>query len=235
VSGIEGLALPADLQSYLFDEEGRCPDLSPGEAGCYASHLAVFQAICEHKIPRALVLEDDARFDPGLMKKVTAFADNAPPDWDLIHLCGGTDRAFKTLVTVPDAGALILHSRIPAGAAGYLITLAGAKKMLVPRRRHWPIDTDFRQPWHFGLLVYGIVPPLIGHDEHHSTIGAAKTRARRRRGLPVPSKTTWTGNPLHSPHGMLFNIKRLGIVNWLTCFVFNTRRRAIKMLRPLAW
>ena len=58
ISAVDGLNVPEWLRSE-FDGPHT---MSPGEVGCYASHLVVAQRI------------------------VCAAIDAAPPDWDLIHL-----------------------------------------------------------------------------------------------------------------------------------------------------
>ncbi len=224
VEAIEGLNVPNDLTAYFFEGGALCSDLSPGEVGCYASHLRVYQLLIEQELPWALVLEDDATFASNVADDIAAILAAAPEDWSLIHLCGDNRRGVRVLRQVTSCHSLVRFSRIPAGAAGYLISRAGAERMLVPKIRYWPIDTDFRRPWHFRIQVFGVQPKLFAHDEASSTIGPATSRSRGRRGLRLPSKSSWTGNPLHCPEGAAYNIKALGIWPWLSCCASNLQR-----------
>src|SRR5262249_11433051 len=115
---------------------------------------------------------------------------------------------------------------------GYLISRRGAQKFLAPRPRYWPIDTDIRRPWHFGLNVFGVCPSLVAHNEEvPSIIGGRLKRSRGRRGIKLPSRASWTGNPLHDPAALPFNLGTLGTMAWVRCFAINSKRRLANILR----
>ena len=65
VDAVEGKALSAaEIQGLLAPGAS----LSPGQVGCYLSHLKAYQMIVDRKIPAALILEDDARLGPDALK-----------------------------------------------------------------------------------------------------------------------------------------------------------------------
>jgi hypothetical protein len=81
------------------------------------------------------------------------------------------------------------------------------------------------------LQIYGVVPALIDHSGRFPSIisaGAKGERSRLRRGLPSPSRHCWSGNPLHTPQGLYFNLKALGPRWWMKCFLRNVHRRVIR-------
>ena len=226
IAGVEGLAVPWDLRPFFFDGDSPPTQLDGGEVGCYASHLKAMKIIVERRLGYALIIEDDALLPGDLNATIDSVLENLPDEWDLVHLCNEPCRAVKTLAQIGNSRTLIRYSRVPAGTVGYLVSYAGAKKFLVPVKRIWPVDTDFRRPWEFGMEVYGVAPKVIGHNGELPA--AIQSRSRRRRGIPVPSAKCWYGNPLHSPQGALYNIKALGPLRWMSCLLQNTLRRAVR-------
>ena len=237
IAAVDGLAVPEEFRRYFFVDGLRPTRLSPGEVGCYASHLTALKLVVDRGLDSALILEDDAVLPDRLAETVGDILAALPNGWDLVHLCANPSRAVKPVVQLDQSRQLVRYSRIPFGAVGYLISRQGAEKFLAPVERTWPIDTDFRRPWQFRMEVYGVVPKLIGHSgELKSAILSHGERARRRRGIPWPSRQNWTGNPLHSPAGAYYNMLRLGPLWWMSCWWRNTRRRLARSLdfRPAA-
>ena len=200
VSAVEGLSVPAGLKDYFFDADDLISSLTPGEVGCYASHLKTLEMMLECNLDYALVLEDDALPPRDLRRIVKDVMSQLPQDWDVVHLCGTPRRAVKPLAELERGRALVRYSRVPSGAFGYLISAAGAHKLLTPMKRYWPFDTDMKRPWLLGLQIYGVTPRVVGHDDASpSRILAMGGRSRGRRGWPKPSRAAWTGNePIRS-------------------------------------
>ncbi len=232
VSAVEGLSVPARLKDYFFESDGLVSSLTPGEVGCYASHLKTLEVIAERNLDYALVLEDDALPPRDLRRTIKDVMPQLPKDWDIVHLCGAPRRAVKPLAELERGRSLVRYSRVPSGAFGYLISAAGARKFLQPIKRYWPFDTDMKRPWLLALQIYGVTPRVVGHDDTSpSRILAMGGRSRGRRGLPKPSRAAWTGNPLHSPAGALYNLKALGPLWWARCGVQNAYSRTANALR----
>jgi GR25 family glycosyltransferase involved in LPS biosynthesis len=193
--------------------------LSAGEIGVYASHMKAWRTLLGSNDSFALVLEDDARLPPNLAELIAATVATLPQDWDLVHLYEDDPRPARPLRTITGPYSLVRYSRVPRGSVGYLISRSGAHKLSRPEPRRWPLDTDFRRPWHFRLESYGVRPPLVTHaDEFPSALLAVSSRSRRRRGIVVP-------HPLHSLWGASWNVQRLGIRWWLYSLALNSWRR----------
>jgi glycosyl transferase family 25 len=226
VRGIDGLAVPSDLRPYFFDGDRLVSRLSAGEVGCYASHLAVAKLIYERQLDFGLVLEDDAILPADLASTISEVLDKVAWGWDFIQLGSDPRHAVKPIAALANNRALVQYSRLPAGAIAYLISADGARKFLAPFKRQWPVDTDFRQPWMFDWRAYGVAPKLI---DHNSTLASAVLergeRSRLRRGFKLPSTHNPTGNPLHTPEGAFFNLRRLGVRWWSWCTLQNAMRR----------
>lgn len=224
VSAANGLQVPEDLRPYFFSGNTLHGTLREGEVGCYASHLKAMQVVAARDLSFAVVLEDDAVLPPNFETAVGEVLAALPPSWDIVLLYGTPTRAVKPVATLRrQLGKLVRYSRVPSGTVAYLINQRGARKLLAPRTINWPIDTDFRRPWAFNLEIFGVLPQLVSHcAELPSAIQELGGRARRRRGIPLPKPGNWTGNPLHSPRGVLYNIDRLGPLSWLLCLVQNS-------------
>lgn len=236
IEAVDGQNLPRELQPY-FTIDSRPPLMKPGEIGCYASHLKTFQLLTDAGIGAALVLEDDVVLSSDLNAVIRDLVANLPSGWDMVHLCLKPDRAVKPLMRLPSCRrTLVRHSRIPAETAGYLISAAGARKMLNPDiPRIWPIDWDTRRPWVFGMDVYGLLEPPIMQDRNiSSTIGRSGGRSRLRSGLPRSTPYSPTNNPLRTPEGLVFNFRKLGLFWWTRCFGINSGRKMSALMRPLA-
>ena len=202
--------------------------LSAGEIGAYASHMKAWSTLLVSSHPHALVLEDDARVPGNLAELVDLTIDALPKDWDLVHLYDDEGRPARPLCPVGDDHKLVRHARVPRGCVGYLISRSGAQKLSRQELRCWPVDTDFRRPWHFQLNSYGVRPPLVKHDSQFpSAILRAGPRSRRRRGIAI-------SNPLHSFQGAMWNLKRLGLSWWLYSYAVNSSRRLTRAIGRLA-
>lgn len=215
IKAVEGRDLPKEI-AHLFPPSA----LKHGEVGCYGSHLMAWRHIVENDLPYALVLEDDAAVGPDFGSILDEVLAVAPAGWDFIHMALARQRACRPLVRLSGGRTLVRFSRVPASTRGYLISNAGARKLLKPVSRMFPVDLDTRRPWMFGLDAYGIVKAPVGGRASESTISPipGAGRSRLRRGLRMP-------NPLHSVGGMIFNIEKLGLAWWLRCLAINILSR----------
>jgi glycosyl transferase, family 25 len=205
--------LPPELARHFSDKHV----MDVGALGCYASHIKAWQQIVNENVPVALVLEDDAILDRNLASLLGEVVAALPQGWDMVHLATKPDRAVCTIAKLP-GHAVVQYSRVPPGAVGYLLSDAGAKKLVLAKPRVWPIDTDTRRPWAFGLDVYGVAPPPIDHNWlMPSTIRArGRKRSSPRRGLRAAF-----GNPIRNSDALLFNWRRLGPLQWFRCLIVN--------------
>lgn len=229
VPGVEGLNVPRQFRGFFFEGDKLHSKLKPGEVGCYASHLVAMQLIVERGLDCALILEDDAILPTDTAKIIADIITTVPRGWDLVHFCRDSNRAVKIIAGLVDDRHLVRFSRVPETTTGYLISRSGAEKFLKPIKRYWPIDTDFRQPWHFGLEIYGVTPSFIRPEGFESAIHLIGNHSRLRRGFPMPSRHCWTGNPLHTPSGVLFNLRKLGPFTWAACAARNASHRIAKI------
>ena len=176
VDAVDGVSLNlADCGNRLRQDIMRCKygrDLFPTEIGCYLSHYNLWGRIVADEIPCALVLEDDADLN-GDFAPVVADVLALNCRWDVVHLAAHrrelVDVAFRGL-----AGRDYVFGRYKQrllGAHVYLISLAGARKLLdICREISEPVDRAWGNWWHTGLAFYCVSPYVVRGVEPESTI-----------------------------------------------------------------
>ncbi|MFA5955641.1 glycosyltransferase family 25 protein [Hyphomicrobium sp.] len=153
VEGVQGVNVPDFLKGQFGAE------LTPGEVGCYASHLVAARTILERGLAHAVILEDDAQVEPDTWDAV-ADAVRFLSDWDVIGLSGAKQHPHRNVASL-GARNLVRYSRFPKVTAGYVLSRAGCQKLLEPHLRSRPVDVDIRYGWEMGLNGYGIFPPPV--------------------------------------------------------------------------
>ena len=120
-----------DGRSDVVDD--REPFMSPGQAGCFLSHVYYWKQIAARPEPFALILEDDAMIRlPEMMHDLIDMVSSLPSDWDVLYLGGvyqnhrdGHPHVIKRLndrIVSSDAFMFYSHA--------YFITREAAAKML---------------------------------------------------------------------------------------------------------
>ena len=145
-------------------------EVLPGEIGCYASHLKVWQALLDSNHEVAVVLEDDVVFHDDFLPALDRVLATRE-QWDMVKL--NRIRAKQPILRYT-LGEYALNAYLGAftGMGAYLITRRCAQLQMVamqPVRR--PIDHvldqfDGRRFRHFGLEPF----PSHVDDGNQSTI-----------------------------------------------------------------
>ncbi|MFA5901327.1 MAG: glycosyltransferase family 25 protein [Hyphomicrobium sp.] len=165
-TALDGCHLSADLRGQFYGDDGRLhePAMTPGEVGCYASHLSVLKLVAGGKSEAALIFEDDVQMLDGLAPSIAA-AMAVAPGWDIIRLSNATKSVALSVAPLGGGRELVKYWTVPNSAGAYLISRAGAEKFLrAYERRTLPIDEDLRRPWRSGMNTYGILPPPVVPD-----------------------------------------------------------------------
>ena len=137
-----------------------------GEKGCYASHIGAWQQLLASDAPALVVLEDDVRLTPQFADVVNAIAALQEP-WDMVKLLGRDREKVRSQRPLVPGTALVDYARVPSMTAGYVVSRAGAAKLLAHRQPFGrPIDVDLRFWWECDQLrILGVSPSAIALDD----------------------------------------------------------------------
>lgn len=237
VRAIDGVVnLPHWLGSQ-FDPDG--PMLS-GEIGCYASHLLACSMMRAQNMPYAVILEDDIVIDREIAALVAHAVAAAPGGWDVIHLSTNFKRPAYPISKLCGEHALVRYARLPVNSAAYVISAAGADKLLAEGLRTRPFDLEFRYAWLRQLEVFGVFPPPARQrDGVVSTIAPggvevmyATEPAERQAQVKYGLRPTL----IDRLKGWFFVKRRLGLSGTFYCWMQAARlalrrRRLVSLLR----
>lgn len=163
--------------------------LTPGEIGCFLSHLRCWQLIEARGLACGLVLEDDFdTLDACTLANLQTLADSAtgPHAWDLLKLT--RLRRHATQVALLDSGGsdvglgLCFGGKGPEDGTAYLVSRSGAAKLTPQRDRLLrPVDFELKHFWERDLTVYSASPDMfwqVGSDIAQSMIGDGRASYR---------------------------------------------------------
>lgn len=146
-------------------------NLVPGEIGCYLSHVKALQTFLASDNDFAVILEDDAIFDPQY-KYITEkamqdyFSSSAYEKWDVLKLYNKKRRHIKVKnlddkfiigacgTSVPIMGIAAIWTRV---AAQKFISKVCTPLPVITR----PIDCDLQHPWEYDLTIYNLLPTIV--------------------------------------------------------------------------
>ncbi|WP_281544095.1 glycosyltransferase family 25 protein [Grimontia sp. SpTr1] len=168
VPAVDGAILDDDYVNSLKEESLRAHGraLSPGEVGCYLSHISALKLFYETGKNFAIISEDDIVFNTNFESVINKILGNYSNEFDLLLL--GYRNGYgsfwgKRLISdieifrFPDCGY---------GAHGYLISREGALKILSNASTPiWPFDYVTGGFYIKKLRVYGLSEKIIELDE----------------------------------------------------------------------
>jgi glycosyl transferase family 25 len=178
---LRGDELPESLQRFFAEDA----DLSVGEVGCYASHLAILEKMASGEITSpVLILEDDLALPADLAAIIDALLKVAPRDWDFVRLSNQPRWAVRRVADFAGRYSLCRYSEVPGSTGASLVSKDGAVKFLKGGPRRFPVDQDLRRPWAWGLNMFGVAPAPITPDvlpQSSISTMSPSTGDRRRR------------------------------------------------------
>jgi glycosyl transferase family 25 len=165
-----------------FNPKRSWHNYNDSDMACYLSHLKALGIIAEREVPRAIVLEDDASFGSGFARW-TASACPLPDDVELLKLEGfGAKNSPKIPVSRYGNQTIQFSYKPTGGAAAYIITLAGAQRVLQELRvMRGLLDSDLFAYWMTGIGVYELSPFPARQDGCPTTMARPKLGSRTLR------------------------------------------------------
>lgn len=166
LSAANGAALDETLRPYFPNAGDRERSfLSPGETGCYASHLAICRRIAAGELQApVIVFEDDIELHEGFSALIERVLQSLPADWDIVRLSNDTKQVAIPYAELTDASQLVRYSTIPGSTGAQMWSRAGAEKFIAAEPRDLPIDQDLKRAWHWKLNTFGVLPAPVRRD-----------------------------------------------------------------------
>ena len=203
--GVYGRELSAEEVARIYDARSNArrhpKQLTPGEIGCYASHLGCWQAIAAASAPMALVIEDDVCLDPDLAE-VARGLHASGIGFDMVKLIGREHESVLRRMARIGSRELIDYLRPPSWTGAYLISREGAAKLARARARFFrAVDVDLRFWWEVdpGFRLYGVLAYPAQHAHFASVLGTRPPSPYgivKRRWLQLSSKLVYEVNLL---------------------------------------
>ncbi len=209
VRAVDGREPIAGLER-LYDRRRRLrtygTDLSPAEIACCLSHLEACRRIVESEAGIGLVLEDDVILSDALAPVLADLADIHRGSFDVVRLAGLRERRSKVARQLSGGHNLTRLAIGPCGTQAYVITAAGARKLIAyctPITQQ--IDIALDETCFNRLDTYAVLPYPVRHEANiASTIGerAADDARRGPAGLYQIARRTLRRN-VGILHGLL--------------------------------
>jgi glycosyl transferase family 25 len=180
IEAVDGRLLDATQRAALApDNRGWFyQPLTPGEIGCFMSHLVALRAIVARGWQVAAVFEDDFSVRPGLAACLRELASEPAALPDVVKVFGARGRGER-IRGLRCGGAIVRSTSPPSCTTAAVWTRRGAERFLgtfgAIRR---PIDVQLKHWWEHGLDVAWVDPPPVGESSRHtpaSTIGGRRT------------------------------------------------------------
>jgi glycosyl transferase, family 25 len=200
-----------------WDKSAFFKPLSPGEVGCYLSHVAAAEKIVRENWPYALVLEDDFRLTPHFNEVISTALKDAPHGFHIIKLQGNV-RAGEVVASINSDHKIMRHRCISAQTVAQLWSLEGAIAFLsIARPLRRPVDVQLKHWWEGPLNIFQVSPPIVLDGDAKgttSTIGARKPKGilnwlrRSRYKLVYSFQNHWNFLCCHGLQSWLRSLRR---------------------------
>lgn len=167
LDAVDGFALKELPASYNSTKVKRLQgyDLTPGEIGCYLSHIEAWQKCIESK-KTTLVLEDDfvLNSDLGLVFELLT---NINQECSLVRLAGLYNTTHRVILKKGGL-ELVKNDGDPVGAAAYLIRPSAASKLVEQSSAIYePVDHYLEHYNKHGVQMFAVKPypiSIVGKD-----------------------------------------------------------------------
>lgn len=167
---------------------------TPPEVGCYLSHVACARELLASDADLALILEDDAGFEPDLLDTLDRAAGQRQL-WNILRLTTVNRGRKYPVQDLGNGRSLAIALTREKGAGAYVIDRRAAKWFttdLLPMRLAWDIAFDLE---FFAGLRAVFVEPLVANQrsEHETQIqaGLAQYKLPRWRYFTVFPYRAW--------------------------------------------
>jgi glycosyl transferase family 25 len=170
IDAVDGRLIEGDISEYPRKKVKRLLgfELTSSEVGCFLSHKLVWKRIIEtQKI--GLILEDDFMLLEHFPESLGS-ALGCSSDWDLLRMQALRESEYRVII---DAGEFLLveNDTDPLGATAYMLTPAGADKLLAGSKEVFePLDHYLEHKNKHGLKMLALIPYSVSITGMETTI-----------------------------------------------------------------
>ena len=158
---------------------------TPGEIGCFLSHIEAMRRFLATEASFCLVLEDDAALH-GDIADVLRGLEECAGAWNIALLYGNYPALPQRLARIGRNHELVGYLARQTGGVAYAIDRHAAQvylRRMLPMSL--PFDVDFDRAWDFGIRFRGVLPFAAGTGGYPSDIGVIGRKFRWYRRLPT--------------------------------------------------
>ena len=142
-----------------------------GEIGCYLSHLKAWQTFLKSNHSYALILEDDATFNPDELRNMVNLLLQHKDKWDYVNLDPHREGNGKVITKLSEKHTLLVPRQRVWMATGQLINRKAAATLV----KHalpivMPLDHYIYRSWELGYRYRLVYPNVVCQDFEDSYI-----------------------------------------------------------------
>ena len=171
IKAIDGANLTDD-QTAMMNKYINPNSLTPGQIGCFLSHVSVWQRIERQQSPCTLIVEDDLLVTSSLKVMLPHLC--KMNNFHIMYLGHYYEYSNGTLIATIGSHQIRKSVR-PLCTHGYLVTLSGVKllnRYLEANRYGMQIDSVMLKAYHDGYInSFSVFPPIIQQKQFKSTVG----------------------------------------------------------------
>ncbi|WP_146027230.1 glycosyltransferase family 25 protein [Bowmanella denitrificans] len=154
--------------------------MNRGEIACFLSHRQAWQRVISEGLDFALILEDDFILEDDL-HKITQAISAMDMEWDYIKLAEYPIKRRARFSTKVEQFTLSSYDKVPSRTCAQLVSLSGAKKLLVGTEKFGrPVDVELQYWWEHKLNIYGLTPYIIKPHDAESEIDIFNKRKKSK-------------------------------------------------------
>ncbi len=173
------MSAPEMRQFSAWDRTAFFKPLSPGEVGCYLSHLNAAKRIVSEGWPWTLVLEDDFKLSDDFLQGLIIISKADLSPYHIIKI-EGRMYGGEVVQSLDRNLSVIRNRRPPSCTIAQIWSLAGAKRFLEKSTSlKRPVDVQLKHWWEMNLNIVHLDPPLVfdaDADGATSIIGRRKLK-----------------------------------------------------------
>jgi GR25 family glycosyltransferase involved in LPS biosynthesis len=169
-----------DVETYKLFFNGALP--GPGEVGCFLSHVKAWKRFLNSSAEFALILEDDAKFDPSILNILVTKLIMHSKTWDICSLFAPlTHHKISPIVRISETYQLVRTFHETSSTVAVMLNRKAAQALLSKAYRYTlPIDHYIQRTWEFTpkLKFTVVIPSPIIEEGSASSIAQTGRRSR---------------------------------------------------------